>query len=148
MLFQNFQDFFSFSLTWDLMGAKTSKRYCFFKSRLNPFKLFLNFLLGSPHTSTLLDFCNFEFSSSAWLCQQSSCNRNSSVVGRPSARRPSVCGIYYLSTYCKFWFLFPLGHMPRRFLNFWKKKTRSFWGNSVHFRFSTTLYMYLENFFS
>ncbi len=40
--------------------------------------------------------------SSAWLCQQSSWNRNSSVVRRSSsALRPSsVCGIDYLWSYC------------------------------------------------
>ncbi len=49
--------FFSFSLTWDPMGAKIAKRYFFFlKSILNPFKLFLNFLLSGPHRSTALGF--------------------------------------------------------------------------------------------
>ncbi len=38
------------------MGAKTSKRYSSFKSLLNPFKLFLNFLLSGPDKSTALDF--------------------------------------------------------------------------------------------
>ncbi len=52
---------FSFSLTWDPMGAKTSKRYSSLKSLLNPFKLFLKFLLSGPHKSTLLGFWNFEF---------------------------------------------------------------------------------------
>ena len=37
--------FFLFSLTWDPMGAKTSKIYSSLKSLLNPFKLCLNFLL-------------------------------------------------------------------------------------------------------
>ncbi len=43
------------------MGAKTSKRYSSLKSLLNPFKLFLKFLLSGPHKSTVLDFWNFEF---------------------------------------------------------------------------------------
>ncbi len=38
------------------MGAKISKRYCSLKSLLNPFKLFLNFLLSGPDKSTVLDF--------------------------------------------------------------------------------------------
>ncbi len=57
----NFYEYFSFSLTWDPMGAKTSKRYSSFKSLLNPFNLFLNFLLSGPDKSTVLDFWNFEF---------------------------------------------------------------------------------------
>ncbi len=56
--------------------------------------------------------------SSAWLCQQSSWNRNSSVV-RPPSLRPSVCGIDYLWSYCMDFFQIylwlPLDHMPRRF---------------------------------
>ncbi len=51
--------FFLFSLTWDPMGAKISKRYSSIKSVLNPFKLFLNFLRSSPHKSTVLYFLNF-----------------------------------------------------------------------------------------
>ena len=43
-----FQDFFSFSLTWDSVGAKSSKRYSSHKSLRNPLKLFLNFLVSSP----------------------------------------------------------------------------------------------------
>ena len=43
---------FSFSLTWDPMAAKTSKRYSC---------LYLNFLLIGPHKSTVLDFWNFNF---------------------------------------------------------------------------------------
>ncbi len=38
------------------MGVKTSKSYFSLKSLLNPFKLFLNFLLGGPNKSTVLDF--------------------------------------------------------------------------------------------
>ncbi len=51
-----FYEYFSFSLTWDPMGAKSSKNYFSLKSLLNPFKLFLNFLLIGPHKSTVLDF--------------------------------------------------------------------------------------------
>ncbi len=56
-----FQEFCSFSLTWDPMGDKTSKRYSSLKSLLTPFKLFLNFLLIGPHKGIVLDFWNFEF---------------------------------------------------------------------------------------
>ncbi len=38
------------------MGAKTPKRYSSLKSLLNPFKLFLNFLLSGPHKSTVWIF--------------------------------------------------------------------------------------------
>ncbi len=64
--------------------------------------------------------------SSAWLCQQSSYNRNSSVV-----RRPSVCGIDYLWSYCIDFFQIsvvasPLGHMPRGPYAQRKMKKKSF----------------------
>ncbi len=39
---------FSFSLAWDPMGAKISKRYSY-KSQPNAFELFLNFLPNGPH---------------------------------------------------------------------------------------------------
>ncbi len=55
-----FQEFCSFLLTWAPLGAKTSKRYSSLKSLLNPFKLFLKFLLSGPQKSTVLDFWNFE----------------------------------------------------------------------------------------
>ena len=42
------------------MGAKISKHYSL-KSLLNPFKLFLNFLLSGPYKSTVLNFWNFGF---------------------------------------------------------------------------------------
>ncbi len=51
-----FYEYFSFSLTWDPMGAKISKRYSYLKELLNLFKLFLKFLLRCPHKSTVLDF--------------------------------------------------------------------------------------------
>ncbi len=41
--------FFSFSLTWDPMGAKISKRYSSYKSQPKVFKLFLNILPNGPH---------------------------------------------------------------------------------------------------
>ena len=61
-VFENwsFNIFFSFSLTWEPMGAKTSKRYSSIKSLLNPFEPFLNFLLSGSHKGTVLDFWNFE----------------------------------------------------------------------------------------
>ncbi len=48
-----FHNIFLFSLSWDPMEAKTSKRYSSLKSRLNLFKLSLNFLLSGPHKSTV-----------------------------------------------------------------------------------------------
>ncbi len=56
-----FYEYFSFSLTWDPMWVKTLKRYSSLKSLLNPFKLFLKFLLSGLYKSTVLDFWNFEF---------------------------------------------------------------------------------------
>ncbi len=55
-----FQEIYSFSLPWDPMGAKTSKRYSSLKSLLNLLN-FLNFLLSGLHKSTVLDFSNIEF---------------------------------------------------------------------------------------
>ncbi len=42
---------FFFSLTWDPMGAKISKRYFFYKSQPKVFNLFLNFLPNGPHNT-------------------------------------------------------------------------------------------------
>ncbi len=53
--------FFSFSLTWDPLVAKISKRYSSLKSLLNLFKLILNFLRSCPHKSTVSDFLSFWF---------------------------------------------------------------------------------------
>ncbi len=57
--------------------------------------------------------------SSAWLCQQSSWNRNSSVI------RPSVCGIDYLWSYCMNWFQISVvaspGPYAQMLFEFWKK---------------------------
>ncbi len=50
-----FPGYFSFSLSWDPMGTKTSKRYSSLKSLFSIFKLFLNF-----HKSTVLGVFNFE----------------------------------------------------------------------------------------
>ncbi len=47
-----FYEYFSFSLTWDPMGAKISKRYSSYKLQPNVFKLFLNFLPNCPHKTT------------------------------------------------------------------------------------------------
>ncbi len=49
---------FSFSLTWDPMGAKISKRYSSLISLLKFFKL-LNFIPNRPHKSTVWDILNF-----------------------------------------------------------------------------------------
>ncbi len=56
--------FFSFSLTWDPMGAIIAKCYSFHKSRPNLFKFFLNFCLQYPHRVAfqifeILYFSNF-----------------------------------------------------------------------------------------
>ena len=45
-------EYFSFSLTWDPMGAKISKRYSSYKSKPKVFKLFLNFPANGPHKTT------------------------------------------------------------------------------------------------
>ena len=47
-----FYEYFSFSLTWDAMGANISKRYSSYKSQPKVFKLFLNFLPNGPHKTT------------------------------------------------------------------------------------------------
>ena len=60
-IFWIFYKYCAFSLTWDPMGAKRSKRYSSLKSLLNLFKLFLNFLLISPHKSTVLIFETVSF---------------------------------------------------------------------------------------
>ncbi len=59
MLF--FYEYFSFSLTWDPMGAKISKSYFSLKSLLNLLKPSLNFLLSSLHKILYFYFLNFEF---------------------------------------------------------------------------------------
>ena len=61
IFFWFFYEYFSFSLPWDPMGAKTSKGYSSLKSFLNHFKLFLKFLLSGCHKSTLWDFYNLGF---------------------------------------------------------------------------------------
>ncbi len=59
-----FQIVFSFSLTSNAMGAKTSKRYSSLKTRLNPFKLFLTFVSGAHkhYSFEFLKFWVFNFS--------------------------------------------------------------------------------------
>ncbi len=61
--------------------------------------------------------------SSAWLCQQSSWNRNLSVVCRPSSVRPSVRVAIISEPNArisfKFWLLLPLDHALGLILNFW-----------------------------
>ena len=51
-----FYESFSFSLTWDPMEAKISKRYSSYNSQPNAFKLFLNFLPYGPHKTTFRIF--------------------------------------------------------------------------------------------
>ncbi len=61
-------------------------------------------ITGHSHISIANQHTTWTFFSSAWLCQQSSWNQNSSVVHLspvpPSVRRPSVCDIDYLWGYC------------------------------------------------
>ncbi len=76
----------------------------------------------------------FSFFSSAWLCQQSSWNRNSSVV-RPSVRlwhRLSLKLLYgFLSNFsCGF----PWAISPDAVFQFWKKKIFWFFTNIFRFR--------------
>ncbi len=52
--------FFSFSLTWDPIGAKISKRYPSHKQLTNVFKLVSNVCLQYPHKVTFSDFRNFD----------------------------------------------------------------------------------------
>ena len=60
-------------------------------------------------------------------CQQSSCNRNSSVFRPSSVVRPPSIRVTIISEpnaqffFFKFWFLVPLDHALGCFLNFWKK---------------------------
>ena len=69
---------------------------------------------------SLIFFGHFFFIfNSAWLCQQSSWNRNLSVVCRPSVRRPSV-RVAMISEpnsriSFKIWLLLPLSHTLGRF---------------------------------
>ncbi len=60
---KNVYEYFSFSLTWDLMGAKISKRYSSYKSQSDVFKLFLNFRPNGPHKTTFgsLKFWKLKF---------------------------------------------------------------------------------------
>ncbi len=53
-----FYEYFLFSLT---RGSKLSKRYSSLKPLLNPFKLFLKFLLSGSHKTTVLDYWNLEY---------------------------------------------------------------------------------------
>ena len=96
------------------------QRYSSHKSLLNCLKLLLIFCLKYHHK------VSFSIFSSAWLCQQSSWNRNMSVVCRPSSvRRPTVrvAIISEPSAWisCKFWLLLPLSHTLAPFWNFWKQ---------------------------
>ncbi len=59
-VFWFFYAYFSFSLTWDPMGAKISKRYSSYKLQPKVFKLFLNFLPNHPHKTILGIFGNFK----------------------------------------------------------------------------------------
>ena len=76
------------------------------------------------YAQTLFEFLKinvFWFFSSAWLCHQSSWNRNSSFVRRcPSSSTVRVAIISVPNTRISFnfWLLLPLGHTFGRYLNF------------------------------
>ena len=48
--------FFSFSLTWDPLTLKISKRYSSYKLQLKVYKLVLDFPPNVPHKTTFWDF--------------------------------------------------------------------------------------------
>ncbi len=50
-----------FSLTWDPMGVKISKRYFSYSLYSFSTKLFLNVPCNNPHKPCFLKFCNFRF---------------------------------------------------------------------------------------
>ena len=50
-----------FSLTWDPMGVKISKRYSFYSFESFSTKLFLNVPCNNPHKTCFLEFWNFKF---------------------------------------------------------------------------------------
>ena len=52
-IFDIFYDYFSFSLTWDIMGAKMSKRYSSNNRSRKCSNFFFNFLHNGPHKITL-----------------------------------------------------------------------------------------------
>ncbi len=52
---------FSFSLTWDPMGVKISKRYSSYKSQPKVFKVLLNFLRNGPHKTMFGIFESLKF---------------------------------------------------------------------------------------
>ncbi len=54
-----FYEHFSFSLTWDPMGAKISKCYSSYKLQPKVFKLFLTFLPNGSRKTTRLEFLKF-----------------------------------------------------------------------------------------
>ncbi len=56
---ETFNEFYSFSLTWDPMGVKVSKRYCP-QIASKSFKILLNFPPNCPHKVTLGIFDSFE----------------------------------------------------------------------------------------
>ncbi len=56
-----FNEFYSFSLTWDAMGAKITKRFSSYKSETNVLKLVLNFSPNGPHKTTFGVFEIFFF---------------------------------------------------------------------------------------
>ncbi len=76
IFFYLFYEYFSFSLTWDPMGAKISKRYSSYKSQPKVFKRILNFLPNGPHKTTfgnlfkkieiLTNFIRFRWHGTQW----------------------------------------------------------------------------------
>ncbi len=90
----------------------------------------MNVLLSSQYTAFPAKVCHF---SSAWLCQQSSWNRNSSVVRRTS----SFYGIdYYLWSYCMDFFQISVVASPGRY-------AQTFFFFFFFFIFEIYIYIYI-----
>ncbi len=120
--------FFSFSLTWDPMGAKISNHYSSYKSQPKDFKLFLNFLPKKwPSQKYAWDFWNFEnWNSNDFLALLDYFSRAHGMGSLSVVRHPSSVRLWHrLSLNPLHRFLsdfgccFPVGHMPDAFLYFW-----------------------------
>ncbi len=129
-----FYEYFSFSLKWDPMGAKTSKHYSL-KSFLNLFNLFRNFLLSGLHKITVLDFWNFEFSILAIFF-------NLTILPSGETKNPNYLKNERPQSETE-WNLGPGGEYSVYTGYFWHLIIKVILGSFGAFRFSTSLY--LEN---
>ena len=121
--------FFLFSLTWDPIGAKPSKRYSSIKSRLNRFKLFLNLLLSGPELTKVLfwifEILSFRFLTNFWIAPLYPVGkRETSIIWKTSDGRAKQSGIGPQG------WVFSVQRVVLT-LQCW----RSFWGHSVHVDF-------------